>query len=71
MARMQAERRLREAEESLHKLGHAVEHETPSVHQEVKEEMVVNVNKLKSKDVESSIRNSSTILLQEYLNHIA
>ena len=49
VARMNAERRLREAEESLHKLGHAVEHETPSVHQEVKDEMVVNVNKLKRK----------------------
>ena len=49
MARMQAEQRLKEAEGSLHKLGHAVEHETPNVHHEVKEEMVVNVNKLKSK----------------------
>lgn len=47
VARMQAEKRLNEAEESLHKLGHAVEHETPNVHHEVKEEMVVNVNKLK------------------------
>ena len=51
VARMNAERRLREAEESLHKLGHAVEHETPSVHQEVKDEMVVNVNKLKRKNL--------------------
>ena len=49
VARMQAEKRLNEAEESLHKLGHAVEHETPNVHHEVKEEMVVNVNKLKRK----------------------
>lgn len=46
---MEAERRLKEAEESLHKLGIAVEHHTPSVHHEVKEEMVVNVNKLKRK----------------------
>lgn len=47
VARMQAEQRLKDAEGSLHKLGHAVEHETPNVHHEVKEEMVVNVNKLK------------------------
>ncbi|KAL4239159.1 PH domain [Mactra antiquata] len=47
MARMEAERRLNEAESSLHKLGHAVENETPNIESEVKEQMVVNVNKLK------------------------
>lgn len=47
MARMEAEKRLRDAESSLSKLGHAVEHETPHIQTEVKEQMVVNVNKLK------------------------
>ena len=47
---MEAEKRLKEAEKSLNELGHAVEHETPNVHQDVKYEMVVNVNKLKSKN---------------------
>lgn len=47
MARMEAERRLQEAERSLHRLGHAVENETPNIQVEVKEQMVVNVNKLK------------------------
>ena len=50
LARMEAEKRLKEAEKSLNELGHAVEHETPNVHQDVKYEMVVNVNKLKSKN---------------------
>lgn len=44
---MDAERRLQEAEKSLHRLGHAVENETPNIETEVKQQMVVNVNKLK------------------------
>ncbi|XP_060582913.1 pleckstrin homology domain-containing family D member 1-like isoform X2 [Ruditapes philippinarum] len=48
MARMEAERRLKNAESSLHKLHHAVENETPNIESEVKQEMVVNVNKLKA-----------------------
>jgi len=47
MARMDAERRLREAENSLHHLGNQVENETPNIETDVKEQMVVNVNKLK------------------------
>ncbi|XP_045186959.1 pleckstrin homology domain-containing family D member 1-like isoform X2 [Mercenaria mercenaria] len=48
MARMEAEKRLKNAEKSLHKLHHAVENETPNIETDVKEEMVVNVNKLKA-----------------------
>ncbi|KAK3094071.1 hypothetical protein FSP39_023852 [Pinctada imbricata] len=47
IARMDAERKLKEAEESLMKLGVAVESQTPNIHQDVKEEMVVNVGKLR------------------------
>ena len=47
MARLDAEKRLKEAENSLTKLGLAVEKETPNIEDGVKEEMVVNVNKLK------------------------
>ncbi|XP_052767150.1 pleckstrin homology domain-containing family D member 1-like isoform X2 [Mya arenaria] len=47
LARLEAERRLREAESSLHHLGRAVENETPNIGSEVKEQMVVNVNKLR------------------------
>ncbi|XP_052275036.1 pleckstrin homology domain-containing family D member 1-like isoform X2 [Dreissena polymorpha] len=47
MARMDAERRLQEAEKSLHRLGVQVEMETPNIETGVKEQMVVNVNKLK------------------------
>ena len=46
---MEAERRLKEAEKSLHKLGIAVENETPNIESGVKEQMVVNVNKLKGR----------------------
>ncbi|KAL3873386.1 hypothetical protein ACJMK2_036514, partial [Sinanodonta woodiana] len=47
MARIDAERRLKEAEISLGKLSDAVENETPNIQQDVKDEMVVNVKKLK------------------------
>lgn len=55
MARLAAERKLNEAEHSLHKLDHAVTTQTPNIEQDVKDEMVVNVKKLKSKLVSSSI----------------
>ena len=55
MARMDAERRLKNAETSLHKLHHAVENETPNIESEVKQEMVVNVNKLKGENLEKKL----------------
>lgn len=47
MARMNAERKLREAEESLRKLGVAVDSQTMIIKEDVHQEMVVNVKKLK------------------------
>lgn len=47
MARMNAERKLREAEESLRKLGMAVDSQTMIIKEDVHQEMVVNVKKLK------------------------
>ena len=46
---MDAEKKLRDAQESLMKLGVAVESQTPNIQEDVKEEMVVNVGKLKRK----------------------
>ncbi|KAL5009366.1 hypothetical protein ScPMuIL_014947 [Solemya velum] len=47
MARLNAERRLKNAENSLCKLDQAVEYQTPNIEVDVKEEMVVNVKNLK------------------------
>lgn len=47
MARMDAERKLGEAEESLRKLGVAVDSQTQIIKEDVHQEMVVNVRKLK------------------------
>ncbi|XP_060081660.1 pleckstrin homology domain-containing family D member 1-like [Ylistrum balloti] len=47
MARLDAERKLKDADNSLQKLSCAVVSQTPHIEQDVKEEMVVNVNKLK------------------------
>ncbi|XP_048732608.2 pleckstrin homology domain-containing family D member 1-like [Ostrea edulis] len=47
MARMDAERKLKEAEESLRKLGVAVDSQTTIIKEDVHQEMVVNVRKLK------------------------
>ncbi|XP_033736322.1 pleckstrin homology domain-containing family D member 1-like [Pecten maximus] len=47
MARLDAERKLKDADNSLQKLSCAVVSQTPHIEQEVKEQMVVNVNKLK------------------------
>ena len=51
IARMDAEKKLREAESSVYKLDNAVTLQTPNIEQDVKDEMVVNVNHLKSKDL--------------------
>ncbi|XP_062596984.1 pleckstrin homology domain-containing family D member 1-like isoform X1 [Saccostrea cucullata] len=47
MARMDAERKLKEAEESLRKLGVAVDSQTKIIKEDVHQEMVINVKKLK------------------------
>lgn len=47
-ARLDAEKRLRNAELSVANLDRAVLHETPNIEEKVKEEMIVDVKKLKS-----------------------
>lgn len=46
-ARMAAEKKLRDANLSLHKLDNAVTSQTPNIEHEVKQEMVINVKNLK------------------------
>jgi hypothetical protein len=56
MARMDAERKLKEAEESLRKLGVAVDSQTKIIKEDVHQEMVVNVGKLKSERVKAFLK---------------
>lgn len=51
MARMDAERKLGEAEESLRKLGVAVDSQTQIIKEDIHQEMVVNVRKLKRENL--------------------
>ena len=46
-ARLSAEERLREAETSLKQLDRAVQNQTPNIEADIREEMTVNVKKLK------------------------